>query len=709
MKRTSVFGTFLLSSVCITPAMAQIQPANGDTPIIVTATKREIPLQETPQSLHVLDADVLERLGSSDFQDYLRALPNVSYQSSGQGLNRITIRGVGASTVGITTVAPIGIYIDETPVSSGFFQPDLGLFDVTSVEILKGPQGTLYGEGSLGGTIRVNTRRPEFGEFNGSVRSTLGFIDEGGVEVGINGAVNVPLGDRVAFRVAGAFRDSGGFIDNVRTGSSDVDSIETTGLRAVASFEPVDDLRIDLSYFGLSKDGGSASFDNPGTPNLTLDALFDEDFTLDFDLFNGTIEYTGDGFDIVSSTTYFERTTERFFEEISFRPLFGAVLGNSDNFENDVTSEETFTHETRIVSNGDGPFSWLAGIFYRNRDLSSDTNVAVGLPSDPVSLSVFVEDLDLTYETIAAFAELSYDLSADLNLTVGARWFNDTVDGRAFFVAPGLAAVLGGAPPTSDEQVDIDDDGVLFRAALSYDITPDHLIYASFSQGQRTGNANSRQVFGAPPTFGPDSVDSYEVGLKTEWGDGAFLFNIAAFYTDWHDTQVFIATALPGVNFLANSNGAEILGFEIETLLRPTPDLTFGVNIGYQDATIDGTFTAGATTVPDGAPLRNSPQWTLGSNLEYRTSLNFLDGEGVFRADFIHVDDRAESFSSGRIAASYQKLDLSAGFETDDVRIVAFVRNVTNERIEISANAATTEGPILDQPRTIGIQVGFDF
>lgn len=673
--------TALLVSCAIacaaTPALAQQSQTELDV-IVVTATKRNSTVQEVPFSINAQTAEDIQKSGAVTLEDLSRNVAGLAVQNLGPGQSQVSIRGVSAGQIvrdqpGVKE--QVGVYVDESVISLSLFTPDLDLFDLNRVETLRGPQGTLFGSGSVGGTIRYITNQPTIGRTEGTVEANLNLV--GGKDLGghLKGAINVPLGTNAAARAVGYYTRYGGFIDAIREDGSvdkDVNSGERYGGRLALTFEPTSNVSITprVIYQKVTADGFNRQevfnlYANPFTttrPAVTFNEreqflLLPEAFEDETLIADAVIKLGLGGVDLTSVSTYTNRDilvsrdasalTGSVSVDLGF-PDAGVLLPSNLR---DSTKVKSFTQELRLSSNDDGPFQWVLGGFYSDtrRDYAQrlptpgydaftdarfgdGTSVAVanGFPLN----SPYNADINYDIEQKAVFGEASYQFGEALTATVGGRYYDFSEDRR--FVSGGLFA-------NGDDQTGTtSSDGFNPRFLLSYEAASSITINAQVAQGFRlggindplniplcTGGANGVDAltYGNRPTYEDESLWNYELGIKTQ--GRIFTFNAAAFYSDISNLQVTADAGSCSSRVVFNVPKAHSQGVEFELTATPAT----GLDLGLSGSVLSSKFDSSVTTtdgvviagIRDGNRLPTVPKFQISANASY----TFPVGEGM--------------------------------------------------------------------------------
>ena len=652
--------------------------------MLVTATKRLQLAQEVPFSLNVQSEEDIERLNTTNLEDLSRNVAGLSIQNLGPGQSVVTIRGVSSGQIvrdqpGVKE--QVGVYLDETPISLSLFTPDIDLFDLNRVETLRGPQGTLFGSGSIGGTVRYITNQPLLGVNEVKVEVDGNYLDEGSLGGHLKTAVNVPLGDDAAVRVVSYGTRYGGFIDARKEGGTvdeDVNNGDRLGGRVALLWEPTENLsiaprvvyqKIDLG--GFNRDEAFNLFANPYTDPairtpitlgereqfLLRDEAF-EDETLIFDtVVNWSIE---DFFDVTYSASYINRDILVSRDSSALTGSVGVNPFGSGPFTfpedavsipanlRDTTDLEQMTHELRFSSGDDSAFQWLAGVFYADveRDYSQ-RNLTPGYDAlalehvlnpigvAPGDISNEFPDVDsnysseLTYDLrqVAIFGEATYALLERLDVTAGLRWY-DWEEDKTF--------KSGGVFSNWDAQnqdITVSSDGFSPRFMVSYDATDNVTVNAQVSRGFRLGGVNDPlneplctsqgvnyyPIYNVYQEFKDETLWNYEVGFKSSF-EGVTL-NGSVFYTDIENLGVNVEAGPCSSRVTISVPESHTMGAELELSIQPTRSLLLAFAGSYVEAEFDSTLRSVGGTVLDGIEKGNRipsvPDWQLSGSATY--------------------------------------------------------------------------------------------
>lgn len=713
------------------PAFAQ-DSATAQTPvedgnreeIVVTALKREQLLIDVPQSVSVVSGDSLERQQATNFQDYLKLVPGLQLEQSTPGFGRLILRGINTGGVAST----VAVYADETPFGSSSAQTngailagDFDTFDVARVEVLRGPQGTLYGANSLGGILKFVTNAPRTDRLEARGRATVETVRGGDLSYQGSALFNLPLGDKLAFRASGFYRKVGGFIDSVGTAGSDVENdindVESYGGRASLLFKPSEKASIRLSAIVQDLNAGAASAveSDPVTTDalygrLTQSQFVPENSKVRYRVYNGTLNFDLGFADLVSSTSYATLTQKFRSDATTLFQLIGLPV--LDYYNDQQTRVERLTQELRLSSPSDETFEWLLGAYYTREKGTIDQfyqavepgtltpNNSLGLIAD-----AFTED---NYREYAGFANATIHFTDRLDLTFGGRYSHN----RQRYTTDFDGLLVGGSRILSENNRS-SENVFTYSVAPSFEVSDRATVYARVAKGYRPGGPNTLPAgapAGTPSSFGSDTLVSYEAGIKAESADGSFTIDLAGFHIDWNDIQLF--TRINNVGLNINGAGATSDGAEFTATLRPTRGLAVSLNGAYTDAKLTSDTDNGGR---DGDALPYTPKYSLNVNGDYEwsvggdataylgASLRFLSKQpGAFDGAFV------ADFGRQRYIPSYEVVDLRAGLNLGRYSIEVFARNLTDSKGKTSADqtsnapfGALTTGVI--RPRSVGV------
>ena len=753
-------GALLVSSLAARVALAEQVSATTDQSgaledIIVTAEKRSESLEKVPMSIVAYSGQTLAEIGVQDFSSLAARIPGVTLNSAGPGRSSYSIRGV-ASVGGNSPTT--GLYVDETPIlpsggDGAVASVDPDLFDLARVEVLRGPQGTLYGASSMGGTIRLITNQPELARTDGAVRVEGSDTQHGSGNLRLDGMYNVPLiEDRVALRVVGTYKDFSGFIDreigvwapnpgaqppypvSPAVPISVVRGVNTErlySLRTLLKIAVSDAFTVTPSVWVQDLQmGGPPDYDVPtgqsGGPLIQArPANVSEAYSDRFVLSNLTMTYDLSWGSLLSSTSYMHRqetTPDDQTEALEINIPQGQFVPSV--YAPIVTTRE-LTEELRLAFNPAGwALSGVAGAYFNNTNrhyfvdfltpnyaalFSNSPSSAPYLPLSDVNYS---QHGDYSPKQSAVFAELNYAITSQWKATAGLRWYD--LQYTAVRYEDGWS---NGGPTLSTGTAK--NTGFNPKAELSYQATDEQLYYVSASRGVRPGGVNTSNLAqkGCGQDYGPyqpDSLWDYEAGAKTRWLNGAVTLNGAAYYIKWSDVQQ--GKTLPcSYQITENAGSAVVHGGELEIEALLGAHLHVGAGVGYSKAVLaaDAPSLGGVK----GQQLENVPLWNGNATVKYL--FDPAPGyAGFVRADGQYVDNSYPSFDRSDPATyqrAYALLDLRAGVAHGAWEANLFLDNVFDKQAALSRfitdnyDASTRSRIFTNRPRTAGLSLQWKF
>ena len=754
--------------------IAIAQQSRSDTgqleEIVVTAEKREATIETTAISLTaVTGADIVNR-GFTDLASLMQTVPGVSMRTSGPGMTEFEMRGVASNGGNSPTV---GFYFDETPLTAPaatnegkiVISPDL--YDLNRVEVLRGPQGTLYGSGSMGGTIRVIPNAPNPEAFESSGEAKFADTDHGGFDHGENAMINLPfLNGIAAVRIVGSYSFDAGWIDRVviapgefplatngfttrgnvvaapiATEYHDVNDVEKTTVRVSAIFKPIDGLVITPSYFYQKlRSGGLPYIDSvPGTDAHYQPFDIPENYRDEFHLSALSIKYGTDLFEVSSATAYWTRhepliqdASESWSTALGL-PSYGPGNGGigAAYADEDNQSHQT-TEELRIQSAGNTRLKWLAGYFYSDFESGWDIIFPSQTGEQVFGTSNSLFDYYSPFKILqqSVFGEVTYNITEPFAVTVGAR--------RYHYDAPvGLnqyGALLGTLTPTFTSTSE-NAQGVSPKVSLAYQFDKDLLVYATAAKGFRPGGGTgpvpttgppgvncegqlqveygSKGFVNGPISFNSDSVWSYELGEKWRSADGRFSINAAGYYESWVGVQQVNALSSCGYVYTANVGDAHVKGGEIEARAIVVRDLELSGSATYSQASLTSATLIDSGFNP-GTPIQQVPKWSGSVQLAYHHDLTD-DLALIARAESNYVGSRTDETYATNTLPSYDLTNVRGGLQGERWSAVLFVNNVADKRALLNnitqdaENLAAFNRVAVSQPRTAGVDLNYKF
>jgi outer membrane receptor protein involved in Fe transport len=718
--------------------------------IIVTAQRREQTLFEVPQAISVVTAKTLERQQSTTFLDYAAQVPGFTVTQANAGESRLILRGVNTGSVGST----VAVYVDDVPFGSsgslsngGVLAGDFDTFDLERVEVLRGPQGTLYGANALGGVLKYVTAKPNLDGIEAAGRVGIENTKGAGSALLATGMVNLPLGDTLAFRASGYYRERPGFVDAVGRNAAGIDDSRSFGGRASLLFQPSEDFSVRLFALvqNIEVDSASTFAVNPRTglpvnPVTGVRTAQPQRYerraelnTVDYRMYSGNIDWNL-GFATLSSVTSYSTQDQRQVSDLSTNAARGLAnliyAGTAPGtvglaFRNDVKLEK-FTQEVRLASAPSDTFEWQIGGYYTTEETRLDQeflpfNLATGALIPPAGtfgpfiFSRFViAGITADYEEIAAFGSATFHLSDRFEITAGGR---------------------NGSPQAGSSSEGVFTWSIAPRLELSDNVS----IYARAAKGYRPGGPNFVPPGAGtsfPTQFNSDTIVSYEAGVRAQTTDRSFSIDAAVFYLDWDDILIASTVTVDGTPVGVNSNGqrARSKGFEMTATLRPTDGLTVTANGAFTDAelrddTVPSSGGLNLTGGLSGDQLPYSPRWRSNLSADYEWaigdnalayvggSVNLMgDQKGGFNAAY------RGAFGGQVPIDGYTTVDLRAGVDVGNFSLSLYARNLFDTYGLVSAEGfpfavpadiggsgvQVMNGAII-RPRTLGATLGFQF
>jgi len=729
-----------------TASNAAAQAQGNEADIIITATKRPQILIDVPQSITVVGGKTLEAQHANTFQDYLKLVPGLQLDQTTPGEGRLILRGINTGGVAST----VGVYVDETPfgsssglVNGAVLAGDFDTYDLDRIEVLRGPQGTLYGASSLSGVLRFVTAAPSTAGL--IVRGRVGIESVKDGELGYSGnlAVNVPLASNLAFRVSGTYRKDGGFIDSPGTTNTDlfgkahtsdlaknINDSKSYGGRASLLFKPTDAISLRLSAIAQDIKADAPSLVEADPVSLKpLHGLSQSQFTpqfsnLKYRVYNGTGIFDL-GFGSLTSSTSYSTQKQSLRNDFTFA-LSGFLqaalhLPPNDFFQPQDTNDKKFTQELRLAGQSN-LLDWLVGGYYTNEEglILQDFTAAIPGTLTPIAGLPLLGHarVDSKYKELAGFANATVHVVSWFDLDLGGRYSHNKQS--AHQVSDG--ALAGGF---NDFPVAHSSENVFtYSVAPKFKPNKNTTIYGRVAKGFRPGGPNVLPP-GAPPsvptTYGSDSVVSYEVGTKLETADHRYSLDAAAFHINWKDIQLFANVNGFGVN--VNGSSARSNGLEFTAAAHPVQGLEFSLNGTYNNAQLTGP-TPSVVGGRKGDELPFTPKFSFGLNGSYQWHLN--EGLGArIGGSWRHVGSQTADYDQAFVTAHghqrsvdpYNVLDLNGGLTFGRFDLDLYVKNLANSHGITSTTGTVVFGAFplypggaigtgIIRPRTVGLTLG---
>ena len=696
--RQSLYRTYALTPLAaaiiaalnpVTPALAQEdEQGTGLEEIIVTATRREINLQDVPQSITAFSTADIQRQAFQNMQDYVKALPSMNLVNVMPGRNSVVMRGVSTGAAEYRTDSQVAVYLDEQPMTAISQQVDVRMIDIARIESLPGPQGTLFGSSSQSGTLRIITNKPDHRGYSGQVEGFVATTKGGEESYDLNAWINVPLiDDRLAIRAVGFASHEGGYVDNVLgmdlAGINDnADAVEddwndydTSGGRIAALWNISGKWELLASFIAQDSKAVGTWESDPAVGEHKITRFFDEyreddwyqtSMTITGDLGFAELSFNASDFNRDINYEWDNMAYEQWADRIygTYYPIYDGdyTFGTTFNFQ----GQERYSFEARLTSQGESRLQWMAGAFYEdvydwwfygalNPDLTSTDAWAqaqyyayvantyygydVDYPLPPTDIS-YMNTYDNKIKQTAVFGEVTYNLTDNWSVTGGVRWFEYDREQFDIYEVP-LGLPVFGSRGTGGLQTSegVSNDTVL-KFTTQYDLDDDRMVYFTYSEGFRLGGNNSARAASTgqiPESYGPDTLTNYEAGLKSEWMNGQLQLNVSLFFMEWEDIQIN-DRADDGpwwARGTVNAGTAETKGAEINGTLQITDNLLFEGSVFIADPEFSSTFIKqDGDVIEEGMPMPYSPERKYWAALQYTVpGVDLVNGDLWFRYD----------------------------------------------------------------------------
>lgn len=704
MKRR--FATLLLGSISVFALAAPALADNGQIEeVVVTASKRAEKLQNVPMGVSAVTSDTLQRLNVTSFSDLVAQVPSMAESATDAGHTRLILRGINTNGIGAT----MATYIDETPYGSStalangaVTTPNIDPFDMARVEVLRGPQGTLYGATTLGGLLKFVTNAPDPTGFDNLFQVGVDDVAHGGVGWSAKGMLNVPLSDDLAVRGVLYHTSDAGFIDDPARGKKNINGTNETGGRLSLLWQVNPDLTVRLTGHmqNLTLDGGNAvdvsyvpSATSPTGLTYGLTPLYgpyeqartaSEPSTVRYRLYNATVDWNL-GFGTLTSATSYGEFTDHSSQDVT--ALYGTLLFTDFR-------QKKFTQELRLASPEDQKLEWLAGLYYTHETEGQLQNLAMSRHGTGIGTLTF----DSGYAELAGFLDFTYHFTDAFDVAVGGRYANNSQHANEY----GLASAAG----DSSENV------FTWSVAPRWHLNDHAMVYARVAKGYQPGGPNvlpPSPPAGVNKSFNSDTLINYELGFKGDLADGRVSLDVDAFYINWDSIQLL--TYIGGYSINGNGGTATSKGFEWNVSWMPLDNLNFRFGGAYVDAYLTADTDPILIGAKDGDPLPYVPKWSMSLDGDYRFT-PMGDYAPFVGASWRYTGERYTSFDASYGQIRYpgsNEFDLRAGVDFKNWTFEVYAKNVGDKRTFsqtfIGGSAANGGAPVvyIDQPRTIGV------
>lgn len=761
------YAAILFFLPALTASMAYSQ--NVLEEIVVTATKRgQVSIQDTAIAIQALTNEMLERRGVVEFADWAYTVPGLEFRDNGPGDKQYIVRGVASRAA-----SPVGVYFNEAVLTAnnttnegGGRNAEIKLYDIERIEVLKGPQGTLYGANSMAGTVKIISRQPQFNEFDSYVEGLVATTEKGSESYNGSAMLNLPIIDeQLALRLVGWYENNGGYIDQIRHDVNDANEEDTYGIRAQLRYEPVDYLRFNL--MALYQDTGvddvsrytkGASLTPPAPPLDTIAGgpelaatripggdLVNHDYVFQpwedkTEIYSFEMEWDIGQVTVTGATNWYDRENLYGFDSASTDFTFGGVGFPFVSTASFPQERSLWSNEIRLASQFDGRFSFVLGGYAQVEDADYDVEIVVAgsegrrLPFDPATEGYFGPESGkpgnaafgrtLSYSLFqsALFGELTFDFTDRLTIQAGGRFFWSDQEIEEQAIKP--IGAIGAGPVLV---TDFASNRFTPKVSASYDLTDDAMMYFTYAEGFRVGGINQRTPFAPiPPSYKPDNLSNLEIGWKTAWMNQRLILNGSVYWINWEDIQIVQADAIVGVfNFVSNGGEARIRGVEMQADFIPVPNWEFSAAFAYTDAEIveDQPQIFLGPPVPlirtplmKGDEVPGVPEFSATLFAQYSRPLTGSALEMTISGDVSYVGSSStegnERNSFNRETGDYAVVNFRAALLKQDAwSVTVFLDNAFDERavVDVIADSQNPDDITTIRPRTAGLRVRLDF
>ncbi|MFT4075138.1 MAG: TonB-dependent receptor [Asticcacaulis sp.] len=720
------------------PTFAQNAPESttADDGVIVTVTKRSEKVRSVSASVSAVTGKQLEDIGADSYADYIQRVPGAVFNNYMPGVSHVTLRGIATTSGNAQGQGTTGYYINDIPLTEPGWTivvPDIDTFDVNRVEVLRGPQGTLFGAASMGGAVNYVSNVASTKGFDYKIEGDVSSTKNADVSTGMKIMLNVPLiEDKLAFRVVGYASDEKGYLDNIGAGVDGSNEVKTTGGRLSFVYTPSADTKLTWLSLYQQTDAADSSYMIPSLGDLKRTSAQLEPVKTDVELHSLRVDHDFGWATFTGLASYGTKSQEWTIDYTPYEIYYNADLDlnlTSPLYIKDGGSSKNTTFEARLASPKGDKWEWLIGAMYYKSD--KDLTEVIGAEgaaaafnqsswaNDSNAGSVIAPDGEVFngyYTTVkgteqAVFGELSYNFTSKWKLTFGGRLFQTEV----------YSGTLQDGFSTYNTTTHIDtpvfsestskDSGFSPKVALTWKPSEDLMVYGLVSKGFRFGSPNvpGLSAYDIPSGSTSDELINYEVGMRSNWLGNKLLLDATLFYVDWTDIQLRLQTP-DYFNYSANGGAAKSQGVEFAATWRATDRLDLSTSITYTDAELtEDMYILYYGTAKAGTALPGSSKWSVANSLAYRFSgpLN-----PVFTLTHSYLSRGLSDLSSAAIGSpNYQgdynlfnarlKIDIGDGtslsFYADNI---ADERGVTRQVSEVNG---TGQGII--KPRTLGMRV----
>jgi iron complex outermembrane recepter protein len=731
---SSLASPFAFSSPAGTAASTDSAAPPSDqltlTEIVVTAQKRSERLQDVPVSVSTVDSSTMVRQHLVSISDYLGQVPGLAADFSDHGGVSLAIRGITTGTGGGNPT--VGVTIDDVPIdpSAGFTSagvvPELDPGILKGVEVLRGPQGTLYGASSMGGLLKYTTAPPDLHDTHGQWEVDGLSVDNGGTGYSARASVTTPIvTDALAFSASGFFRRDPGYVSDTQTQSYDANSTDTSGGRLATLWQinGATSLQLAALYQHVKGDGSSTVFvDDAMRPIHGLSNTFIAgagSFERSLQLYSANLN-SDFGWATLNSVTGYSIFVGHYTSDGSaqYGDYTYAATGNPNlgTLLVDTQSTHKLSQEFRLSSPTDQTISWLTGLFYTRERNPTFVNLWGSNPNTGELLSqVLPDDIERNdYTEYAAFADVTYRIGDQVDVQLGARYSDNEQHYHEVITGP----LFSPPNPPYDVYAESSGHATTYLFTPRWRISTDLMTYLRIASGYRPGGPNPGAFFGFPSTYAADTTTSYEAGLKGEMFGDTLQYQADVYYINWNKIQLLQTDPTTQFEYFTNGAKARSQGLELTMTAAPMRGLTITPTVGFTDATLRQNLTGGLVGF-SGDRLPYTAKWSASLDAEQKFSITGTV-TGYMGGQLRYLTDRPSDFASTPTAErldlpAYALLDLRAGLSVNDWKVGIFAQNVTNRLAILGASPQIASGltginyAVVQRPRTIGMSVSRNF
>jgi len=694
--------------------------------VIVSAEKRDERLQDVPVPVSAISAETLIETNQLRLQDYYSSVPGLNLATDNRGAPSVSIRGVAT---GAYVTPTVGITIDDVPFGSSVVAsayspaPDVDPNEISRVEVLRGPQGTLYGASSIGGLIKYVTIDPSTDALKGRLQVGSDFIQSGsGAGYNASGAINIPITDTFALRANGFFHKEPGYVDNIESGRNNVNDTKAYGGRLSGLWRPSDDFSVKVSaLLQRSKADGSSQVEvGTGLGDLQQRYLGGiGGYDRKIQAYSANLKAKFGDAELTSITGYGRSTVSDSFDVTSLLGgLSNALYGiGGDAWVEDNTTKK-ISQEIRLAMPLGSHVDWLFGLFYTH-EKTNPTGGFLGV--DPITFEpqeqLELQHIEQTYAEYAAFTDVTFHITDRFDVQLGGREGHNKQTYNITTTGPLTLIFLGAVSPVVAPEADSSDNSFTYLVTPRFRITPDLMAYARFASGYRPGGPNDTQDPIAPHEFAPDKTQNYEIGAKGDFLNHRLSFDTSVYYISWRDIQLSLSDPQTGIGYTGNASRARSKGAELSVEARPLMGMTVSSWVVLNDAVLTERLPPGfpgiAAVAAAGDRLPYSSRFSANLSLEQRFPL-WGSADGYVGGSVSYVGERQGEFATTpqrQIYPAYARTDLRTGVRFDSWTAGLFVTNLTDRRGVLAGGLGTAYPTAFNyiQPRMAGLNISCDF